>query len=173
MTLDAEQAALLVRVTARISAGLLAASLLVSTWRINEGDYRLADVRLFIGFIVSHTIHFICVGLLAVATNGANIESRFGYGPVMFLGILFYIGCAAILRAKRRSGDRWTTRNQRNTEIWPLVAVWGGFAQAYVLRLHHSLLFAVLAIALVCSIVWFLIRALKSEVVQSWQTSSR
>lgn len=173
MSLDAEQAALFVRVTARTSAALLAASLLVSARRITEGDYRLPDVRLFIAFIVSHTIHFICVGLLAAATHGANLESRFGYVAVSSLGILFYLACAAILRMKMRSGDRWDTRRERNTEVLPLVAVWLGFAQAYVLRAHQSLLFAALAIALVSSVIWFLIRALKSDVSPSWQTSGR
>jgi predicted small integral membrane protein len=175
MPLDAEQAALLVRVTARISAGLLAANLLVSARRITDGRgaYRTADARLFVALIISHTIHFVCVGLLALATNGANLESRLGYTAVFAVGILFYIGCAAILRVKVRDGDRWTTRRQRNTEVWLLVALWGGFAQAYVGRIRQSPLFAALAIALVYSIAVFLSRALRSEPIQSWQTSGR
>jgi hypothetical protein len=167
MALDAEQAALLVRVTARISAGLLAANLLVSARRITDGRgwYRTADVRLFLAFIISHTIHFVCVGLLALATHGANLESRLGYAPVSALGILFYIGCAMTLRVKVREGDRWVTRSQRNTEVWVLVAIWGGFAQAYVARLRQSPLFAALALVLMLSLVLFLSRALRSELL--------
>ena len=175
MALDAEQAALLVRITARISAGLLAANLLVSARRITDGrrTYRTVDLRLFIAFIISHTIHFVCVGLLALATNGANLESPLGYAPVFAVGVLFYIGCAMTLRMKVRDGDRWATRRQRNTEVWVLVAIWGGFAQAYVTRLHHSPLFAALAIALVYPLAVFLSRALKSGPIQSWQASGR
>ena len=168
MPLDAEQAALLVRVTARISAGLLAANLLMSARRITDGSGldRTADVRLFVAFIISHTIHFVCVGLLAFATNGANLESRLGYVPVSALGILFYIGCAMTLAVKVRKGARWTTRRQRNTEVWVLVAIWGGFAQAYVARLRQSPLFAVLALVLVFSLVLFLrqVRLVMSKV---------
>jgi hypothetical protein len=163
MPLDAEQAALLVRVTARISAGLLAANLVVSAQRIDDGSgrYRPADLRLFVAFITSHTIHFVCVGLLAIATNGANLDSPLGYTPVVTVGVLFYIGCAAILHAKRRVGDRWATRRQRNSEVWVLVAVWVAFAQAYLLRVVGSPLFAVLAILLLYSIARFLNRALR------------
>jgi hypothetical protein len=175
MALDAEQAALLVRVTARISAGLLAANLLVSARRITDGrgSYRTADVRLFVAFIISHTIHFVCVGLLALATNGANLESRLGFPAVSAVGILFYIGCAMTLRMKLREGGRWGTRSQRNTEVWVLIAIWGGFAQAYVGRLRQSPLFATLALGLVVSLVLFLSRALRSGLIQSWQTSGR
>lgn len=166
MTLDAEQAALVVRVTARISAALLAANLLVSARRITDGRgvYRSADVRLFAAFIISHTIHFICVGVLALATNGANLESPLGYTPVILVGLLFYVGCAGILRVKMRDGDRWSTRSQRNTELWLLVAVWLGFAQAYVPRLFQSPLFTALGVVLLASNVWFVSRALREEV---------
>jgi hypothetical protein len=165
MALDAEQAALLVRVTARISTGLLAANLLVSARRITDGRgaYRTADVRLFVAFVISHTIHFACVGLLALATNGANLDSRLGYTAVSAVGILFYIGCAMTLRVKVREGNRWATRSQRNTEVWLLLAIWGGFAQAYVGRLRQSPLFAALSLVLVFSLVLFLRRALSAQ----------
>ncbi|HEU4939612.1 MAG TPA: hypothetical protein VFT39_24350 [Vicinamibacterales bacterium] len=146
MTLDAKQAALVVRVTARISAGLLAANLLVSARRITDGRgvYRSADVRHFVAFFASHTIHFICVGLLALATNGANLESPLGYAPSILVGLLFHVGCAGILRVKMRDGDRRSTRSERNTELWLLVAVWLGFAQTYVPRLFQSPFFTAL-----------------------------
>jgi hypothetical protein len=166
VTLNAEQAALFVRVTARISAALLAANLLVSARRISDGRavYRSADVRLFVAFIISHTIHFVCVGLLALATNGANLESPLGYMPVIVVGLLFYVGCAGILRVKMRDGDGWTTRSQRNIELWLLVAVWLGFAQAYVPRVFQSAPFAALGVVLVASLLWFLRRALRPGV---------
>ena len=172
MPLDAEEAALLVRVTARMSAGLLAANLLVGARRINRrsAGYRTADVRLFVAFIISHTIHFICVGLLALATNGANLDARLGYAPVLAVGVLFYIGCAGILRVKMRDGAQWSTPSQRNTEVWLLVAVWLGFAQAYVLRPLEAPLFAAIAILLIYSLVRFLTRTMKSEAIRSWQT---
>jgi hypothetical protein len=170
--IGAEQAALLVRVTARISAGLLALNLLMSARRIADGlgTYRTADVRLFVAFIISHTVHFICVGLLAIATNGANLDSPLGYSPVAAVGVLFYIGCAMVLRVKVREGDLWSTRTQRKTEVWPLVALWVAFAQAYVSRLLQSPLFAAIAIMLIYSLVRFLSHALRSRAIGSWQT---
>jgi uncharacterized membrane protein YhhN len=63
-----------------------------------------------------------------------------------------------------RDGDRWSTRSQRNTELWLLVAVWLGFAQAYVPRLFQSPLFTALGVVLLASNVWFVSRALREEV---------
>jgi hypothetical protein len=177
MALDADQAALLVRVTARVSASILAANLLVGAARVGpagitrgtHGDARrhernrTADVGVFVAFIISHTVHFVCVGLLALATNGANLDSPLGYTPVVALGILFYIACAAILRVKLRGTDGWATRRLRNTEVWLLVAVWAAFMQAYLTRLLQSALFAALAIALVYSVARFLRRALAAR----------
>ena len=78
MPLDAEEAALLVRVTARISAGLLAANLLASTRRINGSGarYRTADVRLFVAFITFGVMHLSPRHSLCSAVIGAMRRAR-------------------------------------------------------------------------------------------------
>jgi hypothetical protein len=177
ISLDADQAALLVRATARVSAVILAADLLVAARRIRFSgggpaeagphrklDYRSLDVWLFGAFIVSHTIHFICVGLLTIATAGANIDVRSGYTGVVVVGILFYVACAAVMRVKLRPSLEWTAPRQRRTEIWFLMPIWIAFFQAYISRPLQSWLFAALAAGLLYSVARFVIAALRSKV---------
>jgi hypothetical protein len=162
--MDAEQAALLVRVTARVSAVILAANLLVAAQRMGEPErptLRLRDVGLFVAFIVSHTIHFLCVGLLTIAAAGANIDVRGGYTGVIMLGIIFYVACAAVLRVKMRCGSAWTQPRSRRIEVWSLVGIWLAFFQAYITRPLQSWLFAALAIVLLYSVARFSSAALR------------
>ena len=179
MAMDAGQAALLVRATARVSAVILAGNLLVAARRVgrvggpalrqaqgtpslSRGEraaLRTLDIRLFAAFIVSHTIHFVCVALLTIATAGANIDARAGYAPVIAIGVLFYVGCVVVMRAKLRQSLGWADARQRRIELWSLVAIWLAFFQAYITRLLQSWLFSALAIALLYSMVLFLVRA--------------
>jgi hypothetical protein len=187
MAMDAGQAALLVRATARVSAVILAGNLLVAARRIREegpaeaGHYvrqgagvranvaarepvrRRADIATFAAFIVSHTIHFVCVALLTIATAGANIDARAGYAPVIAIGVLFYVGCVLVMRAKLRQSLGWADARQRRTELWSLVAIWLAFFQAYITRLLQSWLFAALAIVLFYALARFVSAALRSK----------
>lgn len=168
MTLTADQAALLVRATARVSAVILAANLLAAAKRVSTGDPaghgRHLDVRLFAAFIASHTIHFICVGLLTIATSGANIDARTGYTPVIAVGVLFYVGCFVVMRAKQRPMAGWLSARQRRAEVWPLVAIWLAFVQAYISRPLQSWLFAALAGGLLYALGRFVIEVKRSSV---------
>jgi hypothetical protein len=107
--LDAQVAALLVRVTARVSAVLLAASLLAAARRISgallspplAGGARLVDVAVFAAFLVSHTIHFGCVCCWPSPPMARTSGIRGGWIAVLPVGALFYVGGFLL-----RSGSR-------------------------------------------------------------------
>ena len=173
MALDAGQAAMLVRATARVSAVILSGDLLVAARRIGIGGgtdpertapraLRKLDIRVFVAFIVSHTVHFICVGLLTIATAGANIDARTGYAPVIAVGILFYLACAVVWRVKLRSAAGWVRPKDRAIEVWTLVAIWLAFFQAYITRPLQWWFFPVLAIVLLYALARFVSAALRS-----------
>jgi hypothetical protein len=161
MALDVEQAALLVRVTARVSAIVFAIALAISARRLaatgtlDPTRYRRADLVCFTLFLVAHTIHFAAVGALAVASAGRNIRDAGGYTVTFAAGLLFYIACGAVLRAKARTTPRWTTGGQRRVESWTMGVLWIIFVQAYVLRFVQSWLFTALALALIGALALF------------------
>jgi len=161
MALGAEEAALLVRATARVSAAVFAASLVAAARRLAADDAmdigaaRRADVAAFAAFLAAHTIHFGSVLMLAVATSGQNIRDAGGYSATFVVGAAFYAACAAVLRAKLRTAPRWTTVAQRRTEIGTIAVVWVVFFQAYALRLLQSVWFTALAVALAAALAMF------------------
>jgi len=168
MSIDAGLAALLVRATARVSAVILSASLLVAARRLGGHEKaalpviagaRRLDVATFTAFIASQTIHFICVALLTIAISGANIDGPGGYPAVVAVGLLFYAGCALVRRAKQRPDAEWASRPQWHREVWPLVAIWLVFFVAYASRPLQSWFFAGLALVLLYSLARFLIAA--------------
>jgi hypothetical protein len=160
-----EAAALLVRVTARVSAALFAVSLLAAARRLGARDraavpaLRRGDLAAFAAFVAGHTIHFAAVALLAVATAGQNIRDAGGYVATAAVGLAFYAACAGVLRAKARDTAGWTAAGQRRIEIATIVVVWIIFFQAYALRLTQSLLYAALALGLAAALARFLARA--------------
>ena len=166
MALDAEQAATLVRVTARVSAVIVATNLLVAARRIGGGGspaaLRTADIATFAAFLVSHTIHFICVALLSAATGGENIRNAGGWPLVVAAAAVFYAGAAVVLRIKARPVAGWTSAVQKRLETALLVVVWLVFFQAYALRFTQSWLFAVLAVLLLYSVARLVREALRS-----------
>lgn len=166
MALDAEQAAALVRATARVSAVIIATNLLVVARRIGGGGsattLRTADVATFAAFLVSHTIHFICVALLGIATGGENIRNAGGWPIAVAAAAVFYAGAVVLLRIKARPVAGWTSAAQRRVETGLLVVVWLVFFQAYALRFTQSWLFAVLAVLLLYSVARLVREALRS-----------
>jgi hypothetical protein len=166
MALDAEQAAALVRVTARVSAVIVATNLLVAARRIGGGGsataLRTADLATFAAFLVSHTIHFICVALLGAATGDENIRNAGGWPLVVAAAALFYAGAAVVLRLKARPVAEWPSAGQKRLETGLLVVVWLVFFQAYALRFTQSWLFAVLAVLLLYSVARLVREALRS-----------
>jgi len=161
MALDADQTALLVRVTARASAAVFAASLVAAARRLADDDSvdaraaRRADVAAFAGFLTAHTIHFASVLLLAAATGGENIRNAGGWIPTLAAAGAFYVSCGAVLRGKLRQAARWTTAGARRLDIATMAIVWLVFFQAYALRLTQSRWFAALAIVLGASAAMF------------------
>ena len=165
MALDAQQAALLVRVTARVSAVVVAANIIIATRRaVKPGSpaLRRMDVGTFLAFLTTHTIHFICVLLLAAATEGDNIRNAGGWLLVAGSAVAFYVGAAVVLRLKLRPAF-WRSPAERRVETVLLVVVWLVFFQAYALRFLQSWLFAALALLLVYSVAGLLRVALRSE----------
>ena len=164
MAVDSDQAALIVRVTARVSAVVFATSLLAAARRLGAdaagaAATRRADLAAFAAFVTMHTIHFAAVALLAVVTAGQNIRNAGGYTATAIGGLAFYAACAAVVRAKARGGVRWTSVAERRTEVWTSAGVWLIFFQAYALRLGQSLLFVAIAIGLAAALGRFLVRA--------------
>lgn len=161
MALDVEQAALLVRVTARVSAAVFATALVVSARRLTAGAmvertrYRRADLAAFTLFVVAHTIHFAAVAGLGLASSGQNIRDAGGYAVTAVSAIAFYVACAAVLRAEARAAARWATVGQRRAEIWTYGVLWVVFFQAYALRFTQSWLFAAMALVLSASLALF------------------
>ena len=165
MTVDAQQAAMLVRATARLSAAIVAGNLLVAMRRaeaVGSSSFRTMDVATFVAFLVSHTVHFACVWLLAVATGGDNIRSAGGWILVVMAALAFYAGAAIVLSVKLRPRG-WRSVSERRLELGLLVIVWLVFFQAYALRLLQSWLFAALAVLLAYSVAGFLRAALRSD----------
>jgi|KBSSwiStaDraftv2_1062776.scaffolds.fasta_scaffold1101855_2 hypothetical protein len=164
MAVDSELAALIVRVTARVSAVVFATSLLAAARRLGGGDTgmaaaRRADLAAFAAFVVMHTIHFAAVALLAVVTAGQNIRDAGGYTATAVGGLTFYAACAAVVLAKARGGSGWPSVAERRIEVWTSMGLWLIFFQAYALRLGQSLLFVAMAIGLAAALGRFLARA--------------
>src|SRR5262245_57931849 len=115
MTVDGQQAAMLVRATARLSAVIVAGNLLVAMRRaeaVGSSPLRTMDVTTFVAFLASHTVHFACVWLLAVATGGDNIRNAGGWILVVMAALVFYAGAAIVLRVKLRPRG-WRSAGER------------------------------------------------------------
>jgi hypothetical protein len=91
---------LIVRLTARLSAAVFASALILfAAGYPHDRQRQTFGTRLFAGFIVAHTIHFMTVAWLAVVTAGANIRERDGWGAVTIAAVLFYAAAFLVLRA--------------------------------------------------------------------------
>ena len=117
---------------------------------------------MFVAFLVSHTIHFGCVVLLAVATDGENIRDS-GWIAVLAVGALFYVGCFLVLGVKWRAADGWANGSEGRREAIPLVVIWLVFFQAFIIRVTQSWLFAALSATLLYSVARFLYVTLRSK----------
>jgi len=163
MTVD--DAALLVRVTARVSAVLFAMSLFAGARRLGARDAALLgaarrdDLAAFGVWIAAHSIHFAAVALLAFVTAGQNIRGAGGYLATLAVGLAFYAGSGAVVRVKARPSTGWTAAGQRRLETGLAIVIWIVFIQAYARRALQSPWFATLAIGLAAALAAFLMRA--------------
>src|SRR5437867_5080974 len=117
MAIDAQQAALLVRVTARVSAAIVAADLVTAARRAarpGSAALRTADMATFVAFLASHTVHFVCVLLLAAAPGGENIRNSGGWVLVVMAALMFYGGAGMVVRVKLR---RLAQPRERRVEL--------------------------------------------------------
>ena len=90
----------IVRLTARLSAAMFAAALLVFATGYPHAPRRLhLGTRLFADFIAAHTIHFATVAWLAAVTAGANIRERDGWAVVLTVAVLFFAAAFLVVRA--------------------------------------------------------------------------
>jgi hypothetical protein len=179
MVLDAAVVAIAVRTTARISAVLLSANLIGAARRLSASrpanpnaahgsstdlqarevaTARTRDIATFAAFLVSHTIHFASVALLALATDGVSIDQSGGWPAAMIVAAVFYLSVWSTFRGKRRTAARWTSAWQRRREVAVLTIIWLIFFLAFSPRFQQPL-FAVLAVGLACSLGSFLIAA--------------
>jgi hypothetical protein len=126
----------IVRLTARLSAAVFAAALIVSAAGNQHDRRRLYfGTRLFAAFIAAHTIHFLTVGWLAVVTAGGNIRERDGWAVAVTVALLFYIAVFFVLRAWGDAAvGRSSSRTLRVTAEAALVAIAAVFLNSYVGR---------------------------------------
>lgn len=165
MSLDAVLTRYAVQLTARLSAVVLAAGLIVAARRLRGGHrglWRTLDISAFGAFVAAHTVHFACLVLLARSTNGASIRGTGGWVPAMLVAALFYLGCGGAMRLKARQTAVWNTPGERRAEMLTLGALWLVFFQAYAGRLLDTPPFAFLALCLFYALVTFLLAAAKS-----------
>ncbi|ANM28621.1 hypothetical protein ABI59_01795 [Acidobacteria bacterium Mor1] len=144
---DEPTVALATRVTARISATLFALHLILRGLAyLRPGNFDVRRrIRGTLGlFTLAHTIHFCCVLTLARVTQGANIHARGGWVPVLVTATAFY-GSLMYLYAR---DDLY----KRPTTFGVLVILWLAFAQAYLLRIARSPLFAALSLLLIAAL---------------------
>jgi hypothetical protein len=191
MFLDVAGVAIAVRTTARISAVLLVANLIFTARRLStitpagpdvqETSTRLVppstprprrlvsrgrrpDIATFAAFLVSHTIHFASVALLALATHGDSMRNSGGWTAAMVVATLFYLGGWGVLRAKQRPTHGWASTRQRRRETSVLAIVWTVFFLAFLGRSTRSLLLFSLTFALLVSVALFAVASVRAKI---------
>jgi hypothetical protein len=107
---------------------------------------RRLDIATFTAFLVSHTIHFASVALLALVTNGDSMRNSGGWIAAMVVATLFYLGGWGVLRAKQRPTHGWAGTRQRRRETSVLAIVWAVFFLAFLGRSTRSLLLGSLTV---------------------------
>ena len=151
---------LIVRLTARLSATLFAAAVaLFAAGSPHDRRRQNFATRLFTGFIVAHTIHFVTVAWLAIATAGENIRERDGWAVVTTVAVLFYAAAFVVVRA-------WTavTRGHspsRKIGVMPnvaLAAIAVAFLNSYVARVALMPVYWLPAVGLAGILTMYLVR---------------
>jgi hypothetical protein len=150
---------LIVRLTARLSAAIFAAALMLSAAGYQHDRRRLFGARLFAGFVVAHTIHFVTVAWLAVVTAGENIRGRDGWAVVVTVALLFYMAVLLVLRA---SGDaavgHSSSRSLRVTANVAVVAIAAVFLNSYRARVVRMPVYWLPALGLAGIVALYFVR---------------
>jgi hypothetical protein len=154
------QVELIVRLTARASATLFAAALILFATGSRSGRSGVRyGIRLFLGFVLAHTIHFSAVVWLAVLTAGENIEERDGWTVVLTVGALFYFAAFLIVRAWRAiDSGRTLPRRDRLAANAAITLIALAFLNSYLARVPDRRIFWLPAICLVVSVAVYFVR---------------
>lgn len=158
--MEQAQVELIVRATARVSAACFAAALIAFAARApRHHEAGSTGVRLFVAFILAHTIHFGAVLWLAVLTSGENIRARDGWFVVLTVGALFYLAAFAILGAWRGFGaGRTVTRAKRLAGHAGVAFIAVIFLNSYAARVGRMPVYWVPAILMVAVVTGYFIR---------------
>lgn len=140
-----------VRLTARTSAVVFSGAMIAHAVETRAGAARrtpfwIRSRTLLAGLLVSHTVHFAFVGLLAAATHGANIAARHGWIATGAVGSLFYAAVIGLIRVRR---DASRSRGQILFEWVATTLLTFAFLVAYVGRAMASAFFVPFVIVLV------------------------
>lgn len=143
MILDESTAAMLTRVTARVSAVLFIVWLLRQGWLHWHGSMSERAARaqrsLFLTFAAAHMIHLAALLALAWVTHGNSIGLRGGWLRAVLTGgvVYFAIGAMAAAHWGLAPGAA-RIRTSRGAEMAVTLLVWVAFMQAYTSRAMES-----------------------------------
>ena len=158
--MDQPTVELIVRLTARVSAATFAAALILFAAGYQHDRRRLSfGTRLFAGFVVAHTIHFVTVGWLAVVTAGENIRERDGWAVVVAVALLFYLAVFSVLRAWGDAAlGRSSSRRLRVTANVALVAIAAVFLNSYLARVVRMPVYWLPAVGLAGTVTLYFVK---------------
>jgi hypothetical protein len=162
---DQPTAELLVRLTARVSAAVFAAALIVFAAGYQHDQRRLSfGTRLFAGFIVAHTVHFATVAWLAIVTSGENIRERDGWAVVATVALLFYAAVFVVVRAWGNAAMGSSSRSLRMANV-AIVAIAAVFLNSYLARVAAMPIYWLPAIGLAGSVALYFVRIGRATLV--------
>lgn len=159
--MDEDQVRLVVRVTARLSAIAFLVALGLFAVQYHATPRRTGGpIRLFVSFIVLHTIHFSAVVWLAVLTAGENIRERDGWPVVMVVAAAFYLSAFGILRVWRGVGSaRVVSRRELLTAHLAVLLIAAIFVNSYVSRVKTTPVYWLWIAGMVLVVIAYLLRA--------------
>jgi hypothetical protein len=166
---------LIVRLTARLSATLFAAAVILFALGYPHHQRRQhLGARLLAGFIAAHTVHFATVAWLAVVTAGDNIRERDGWAAVALVATLFYAAVFLVGRA----WTEWTrghvpSRMLRIMANVAVAAIAAAFLSAYVARVALIPVYWLPALALAGIVTLYLARMLAAALSGTATTRTR
>lgn len=160
--LDEPTAAMLTRVTARISAVLFMAWLLRQGWLRWRGPMAEAAARaqrtLFLWFAAGHMIHLAALLALAWVTQGESVVLRGGWLRVVFTGGVVYFAIVVMAAAYLGLAPGAAgIRNSRGAEAAVTLLIWIAFMQAYTGRAIESAYYAPFPLVLTGGMLFYLL----------------
>jgi hypothetical protein len=163
---------LMVQVTARVSAAAFAAALILFVTGRDRQRGARRGVRMFIAFILAHSIHFGAVIGLAAVTGQENIRARGGWPVALIVAALFYLSSFAILRAWRRVGSgRPMSSAARRAAHLGVAFIAVVFVNSYIARVETLPIYWLPTIGMIGTVAFFFLQA-RSAVAASVESSN-